>query len=315
MKILVTGCAGFLGNFLTLKLLENGHSVTGIDNLNNYYDPELKLERLGRISSKNFKFVKLDINDIDNLNENFDLLINFAAQAGVRVSEAKQKFYVKTNINGFKKVLSFCEKNHIKKLLYASSSSVYSDSIIEPYSETTTDLSPKSTYGQTKLFNEFYVKNFNCSVDSVGLRFFSVYGPYGRPDMAYFSFTDSLKKGIPIKLHNKGEMMRDMTFIDDAINGIINSIDFLLKNKTKSEIFNIGNNSPIKTFEMLRIIEKKLGITANIKNINVENESKYTNADLDKSRRVIGYNPKVSFEEGITKFLDWHNKYESNEKG
>ena len=110
-------------------------------------------------------------------------------------------------------------------------------------------------------------------------------------------------------------MMRDMTFIDDAINGIINSIDFLLKNKTKSEIFNIGNNSPIKTFEMLRIIEKKLGITANIKNINVENESKYTNADLDKSRRVIGYNPKVSFEEGITKFLDWHNKYESNEKG
>ena len=312
MKILITGVAGFIGFHLAKKLIENGHQISGVDNLSDYYNPDLKKLRLSILKSKNFKFFELDINNINLIDKNFDLVINFAAQAGVRVPEEKKENYIHSNINGFKKVVEFCVENSIKKLIYASSSSVYDDSSSQAFSESDSNLKPKSIYGETKLFNEQYIENYSHKIESVGLRFFSVYGPYGRPDMAYFSFTESLKKGQIIKLHNNGTMARDMTYIDDAVDGIIKSIDFLFDSnkKNRNEVFNIGNDSPILTSKLLKILENNLKTKSEIKNIDVLNESIYTHADLKKSKSMLGYNPKIRLEEGIKKFLDWHKTYE-----
>ena len=312
MRILITGVAGFIGFHLAKKLIEEGHNIVGIDNINDYYSRSLKRRRLSILQSENFDFTELDINQIDSLNRDFDLIINLAAQAGIRLPEEKKFNYQHSNINGFKKVIDYCLDHSIKKLIYASSSSVYDDSSSQAFSEYETDLKPKSLYGETKLFNENYVKKLNSEINCIGLRFFSVYGPYGRPDMAYFSFTDSLKKGLPIKLHNKGSMARDMTFIDDAIDGIIKSIDFLMNSdrEVNNELFNIGNDSPILTSKILRTLEKNLNIEAQIVNIEVSNESIYTHANLDKSKTMLGYNPKISFKDGIREFLDWHKTYE-----
>ncbi len=312
MKILITGVAGFIGFHLAKKLIENGHQISGVDNLSDYYNPDLKKLRLSILKSKNFKFFELDINNINLIDKNFDLVINFAAQAGVRVPEEKKENYIHSNINGFKKVVEFCVENSIKKLIYASSSSVYDDSSSQAFSESDSNLKPKSIYGETKLFNEQYIENYSHKIESVGLRFFSVYGPYGRPDMAYFSFTESLKKGQIIKLHNNGTMARDMTYIDDAVDGVIKSIDFLLDSnkKNRNEVFNIGNDSPILTSKLLKILENNLKTKSEIKNIDVLNESIYTHADLKKSKSMLGYNPKIRLEEGIKKFLDWHKTYE-----
>ena len=312
MKILITGVAGFIGFHLAKKLIENGHQISGVDDISDYYNPNLKKLRLSILKSKNFKFFELDINNINLIDKNFDLVINFAAQAGVRVPEEKKEKYIHSNINGFKKVVEFCVENSIKKLIYASSSSVYDDSSSQAFSESDSNLKPKSIYGETKLFNEQYIEKYSHKVESVGLRFFSVYGPYGRPDMAYFSFTESLKKGQIIKLHNNGTMARDMTYIDDAVDGVIKSIDFLLDSneKNRNEVFNIGNDSPILTSKLLKILEKNLKTKSEIKNIDVLNESIYTHADLKKSKSMLGYNPKIGLEEGIKKFLDWHKTYE-----
>ena len=312
MRILITGVAGFIGFHLAKKLIEQGHEIVGIDNINDYYDTNLKKSRLSILESENFEFNELDINQISSLNKNFDLIINFAAQAGVRVPEEKKANYQHSNVNGFKKVVDYCIEHSIEKLIYASSSSVYDDSSSQSFSENHTDLKPKSLYGETKLFNEEYIEKLNSKIDSVGLRFFSVYGPFGRPDMAYFSFTESLKKGQPIKLHNNGSMARDMTFIDDAIDGIIKSIDFLMNSDKEigNELFNIGNNSPILTSDLLKILESNLKLKAQVENIMVSDESLYTHANLDKSKSMLGYNPKISLEEGIKEFLNWHKIYE-----
>ena len=310
MKILITGAAGFIGYHLSNKLLKIGHEITGVDNLNNYYSPSLKLHRLSLLNSKKFRFVKLDINNISSLDPNFDLVINLAAQPGVRLPESKKSLYEISNVYGFKKIMNYCSKNSIKKFIYASSSSVYDDSSKHIYSESDKGLYPKSIYGETKLFNEIYAKKFEHSLDCLGLRFFSVYGPLGRPDMAYYSFTESLKKGQVINLHNKGLMERDMTYIDDVVEGIMLSINYLMSSKNiKNEIFNIGNDSPISTIKLLKTLEINLKTNAQIRNIDVENESLYTHANLIKSRKILGYNPKTAFEQGIKKFLDWHQNY------
>jgi len=312
MKILVTGVAGFIGFHLAKKLIEQGHEIVGIDNINDYYDTNLKKSRLSILESENFEFNELDINQVSSLNKNFDLIINLAAQAGVRVPEEKKANYQHSNVDGFKKVVDYCIEYSIEKLIYASSSSVYDDSSSQSFSENDTDLKPKSLYGETKLFNEEYLEKLNSRINCIGLRFFSVYGPFGRPDMAYFSFTESLKKGQPIKLHNNGSMARDMTFIDDAIDGIIKSIDFLMNSDKEigNELFNIGNNSPILTSDLLKILESNLKLKAQVENIIVSDESLYTHANLDKSKSMLGYNPKISFEEGIKEFLNWHKTYE-----
>ena len=312
MRILITGVAGFIGFHLAKKLIEQKHEIVGIDNINDYYDTDLKKSRLSILESENFEFNELDINQISSLNKNFDLIINFAAQAGVRVPEEKKANYQHSNVDGFKKVIDYCIEHSIEKLIYASSSSVYDDSSSQSFSENDTDLKPKSLYGETKLFNEEYIEKLNSRIDCIGLRFFSVYGPFGRPDMAYFSFTESLKKGQPIKLHNNGSMARDMTFIDDAIDGIIKSIDFLMNSDKEigNELFNIGNDSPILTLELLKTLENNLKIEAQVENIMVSDESLYTHANLDKSKSMLGYNPKISLEDGIEEFLNWHKTYE-----
>ena len=312
MRILITGVAGFIGFHLAKKLIEQGHEIVGIDNINDYYDTNLKKSRLSILKSKNFEFNKLDINQVSSLNKSFDLVVNLAAQAGVRVPEEKKANYQHSNVNGFKKVVDYCIEHSIEKLIYASSSSVYDDSSSQSFSENDTDLKPKSLYGETKLFNEKYIEKLNSRIDCIGLRFFSVYGPFGRPDMAYFSFTDSLKKGKPIKLHNSGSMARDMTFIDDAIDGIIKSIDFLMNSDKEigNELFNIGNNYPILTSDLLKILESNLKLETQVETIIVSNESLYTHANLDKSKSMLGYNPKIRLEEGIKEFLNWHKTYE-----
>ncbi|MDC3098651.1 NAD-dependent epimerase/dehydratase family protein [Gammaproteobacteria bacterium] len=315
MKIFVTGSSGFIGFHLIRKLLNAGYDVVGIDDHNDYYNPDLKLERLALLNSKNFTFHKMDINNICIDDENFDLAINLAAQAGVRVSADKEYLYESSNIAGFKAFCNFCREKDINKILYASSSSVYSDDDNEKFSEHETLLKPKSEYGKSKLLNEIYASELIKSNDlsMVGLRFFSVYGPFGRPDMAYYSFSKSIKENKVICLNNKGNMYRDMTFIDDIIQGTLGAIDYLFnpESKNRNEIFNLGNDAPIKTSYLLHKIEKIIGNKALIQHYTTQNENMKTQADITKAKNLLGYNPKVSFDQGIERFLDWHKHYEN----
>ena len=314
-KVLVTGNAGFIGFHLCNKLLDQGHIIVGIDNLNSYYDQKLKLSRNRQLlNHQNFSFIQADINSLDYKNLNhFDIAVNLAAQPGVRLRKDKHYLYEHSNIKGFESFCNFCLKNNIDQVIYASSSSVYSDQGEGKFDENSTTLNPKSIYGKSKLENEFFAEQFSKkhNISFVGLRFFSVYGPWGRPDMAYYSFTEAIKKNAQISLHNNGEMARDMTYIDDVIEGIVGAINFQFNNKKTplNEVFNLGNDHPIKTKQMLETIESKLGSHAKIKNIRTTNESLRTHANISKSRKLLGYSPKISFNEGIVRFLDWHADY------
>ena len=314
MNVIVTGSSGFIGYHLIKELLNAGHNVVGVDNNNDYYNPSLKLERLRLLNSESFKFYECDINAIHTDEREFDLAINLAAQPGVRIPESNQYLYEHSNINGFKNFCNFCINNDIDKIIYASSSSVYSDIDNLMFNESTTLLKPKSLYGESKLANEIYANNLanKSDIRLIGLRFFSVYGPYGRPDMAYYSFTNSIKKNRPITLINEGNMFRDMTFIDDIIDGILGAIAFLLNpsNKFSHELFNLGNNQPIKTSKLLSTLENLIGSSATIKQISTENESLKTHANINKAKDLLGYNPKISFDDGILRFLEWHDNYE-----
>jgi len=315
MKILVTGSSGFIGFHLVKRLINAGHKVVGIDDNNDYYNPKLKLERLSLLSSKNFTFHEGDINDISITEKNFDLAINLAAQAGVRVPKEKEYLYEHSNVKGFVSLCNFCKKRSIDKIVYASSSSVYADANNDKFCEASTPLTPKSIYGKSKLINEIYASKIikSCNFSMVGLRFFSVYGPYGRPDMAYYSFTKAIKENKIITLNNNGNMYRDMTFIDDIIQGILGAIEYVLRpqNVNKNEIFNLGNDSPIKVSHMLYKLEKIIGGKALIRPSTTENEALKTHADITKAKNLLGYDPRVSFDEGIEKFLDWHKDYET----
>ena len=314
MKILVTGSSGFIGFHLIKKLLNSGHEVVGIDDHNDYYNTDLKFKRLALLNSKNFSFHLLNINNISLKDKNFDLAINLAAQAGVRVSKDKEFLYESSNIEGFKSFCNFCREKDINKIIYASSSSVYSDTEKGKFYESETILKPKSKYGKSKLLNEMHaselIKSYELSM--VGLRFFSVYGPFGRPDMAYYSFTKAIKENKTISLNNEGNMYRDMTFIDDIIEGTLRAVDYIMNsaNKNKNEIFNLGNDAPIKTSYLLHKIEEIIGKKALIKNSKTKNENIKTHADITKAKNLLGYEPKVSFDQGIERFLDWHKHYE-----
>ena len=313
MKVFVTGSSGFIGFHLVKKLLKDGHEVVGIDDHNNYYNPALKFKRLSLLNSNKFSFYETDLNNINLKENNFDIAINLAAQAGVRVSKEKEHLYKHSNINGFESFCDFCKKNNINKILYASSSSVYSDINEGKFCEATTPLKPKSKYGESKLLNEIYASNFLKSYDAsmIGLRFFSVYGPFGRPDMAYYAFTKAIKDKEIINLNNNGNMYRDMTFIDDVIDGVFGAVDHVFKLQNKNEIFNLGNDIPIKTSDLLKRIEHIIGKKASIKFCKTENEAFKTHADITKAKNLLGYNPKVCFEEGIERFLEWHKHYEN----
>ena len=312
MNILITGSSGFIGYHLTKYLLEKGHNVTGLDNHNSYYNIDLKKLRNRKLQHKNFIFHKLDINNLQSIEGSFDCAINLAAQAGVRSDKSLRKQYVESNINGFKNFLNFCEDRSIKKVIYASSSSVYCDQNRSKFDETDTALEPKSFYAETKLMNEKYAENFSLNNRKVviGLRFFSVYGPYGRPDMAYYSFTESILKNKKIILYNNGLMSRDMTYIDDIIIGINQVIKYMQNfDGSHHEIFNLGNGTPVTTSDLLGTIEKKLEKKALVIHKTSMNESKFTCANLNKSKKHLKYLPKTKFNNGIDRFINWYLKY------
>tara|TARA_Y100001935_G_C17284502_1_gene499509 strand:+ start:53 stop:1003 length:951 start_codon:yes stop_codon:yes gene_type:complete len=315
MKILVTGSSGFIGFHLVTKLLSAGYKVVGIDDNNDYYNPKLKFKRLALLNSKNFTFYESDINSMSISEQGFDLAINLAAQAGVRVRKEKEYLYEHSNIKGFMSFCNLCKKKNINKIIYASSSSVYADINDGKLCEASTSLIPKSTYGKSKLNNEKYASQLiNLSNFSfVGLRFFSVYGPYGRPDMAYYAFTKAINEKEIIKLNNNGNMYRDMTFIDDIVQGIFGAIDYVFspENENKNEIFNLGNDAPIKISDMLQNLQQIIGKKALIQPSTTNNEALKTHADITKAKSLLGYDPRVCFDEGINFFLDWYKYYEN----
>jgi len=328
---LVTGVAGFIGYFLSKRLLEHGCKVIGIDNLNDYYDVTLKYARLKNIEPfKDFTFIKADISDKDIVMNTFtefkpNVVVNLAAQAGVRYSLENPDVYIQSNIIGFYNILEACRYNPVDHLVYASSSSVYGSNKKVPFEETDFVDHPVSLYAATKKSNELMAHTYShlYQIPVTGLRFFTVYGPMGRPDMAYFGFTDKYFKGEPIRIFNNGDfkhdLYRDFTYIDDIVEGIVR----LLSNPpAKAEgsvahrVFNIGNNNPVKLMTFIGALEKAL---SNALGRAVEFEKRFepikpgdvtaTYASTDRLQGVIGFKPQTSIEDGLKKFVDWYVEY------
>lgn len=317
MKILITGCAGFIGFHLCEKLSRlNNINTIGIDNLNNYYDQKLKKNRLKILLSKNnFKYLKTDIT---NKGQTFkvlkdleiDIIVHLAAQAGVRESFLKPHLYKKINIDGFENILELAKIKRIKHLIYASSSSVYGNSTKMTLKETDNTDNQVSYYGATKKINEVMASIFyeTIKIPITGLRFFTVYGPYGRPDMAPHLFTNAIIKNKKIQLFNKGLLKRDFTFIDDVIEALIKIIKS--KPKNNHEIFNIGKGKADKITKFIKIIEKKLDTKAKIKKIGMQKgDVKYTCANIKMMKKNYNFVPRVSLEEGLGKFVNWYLDY------
>ncbi len=317
--ILVTGSAGFIGASLCKKLLENDYDLIGIDNINDYYDVSLKKERLDILKShEKFKFYETDIAKNDEIKDIFskhkpDIVINLAAQAGVRYSLENPEAYVESNLLGFFNILENVKNLKCQRLIFASSSSVYGHSEEIPYKVDGCTDKPVSLYAATKKSNEALAYSYNniYKIPTIGLRFFTVYGPMGRPDMAYFKFANMIASEEEITIYNEGKMSRDMTYIDDIVDGIISAIGFDKFSNDKSfEIFNLGNNAPISTWDLLNHIENSLGKKAIYKFEESEIEVKKTWADISRSTEYLNYNPSTSFKQGMDNFLDWYkNKY------
>ena len=312
--IVVTGCAGFIGFHLTKNLLEKNKKIIGIDILDKYYDPKKKRDRLRILKKyKNFKFIKIDLNKYDVIfsklkNYKIQLIIHLAAQPGVRISIKNPHNTLKQNLVPFINILEIARIKKVKKFLFASSSSIYGDTKVYPFVEKDMQNVPVSVYGATKLSNEIiassYSKNFNMK--TIGLRFFTVYGPYGRPDMAYYSFLDNLKKNKTIKVFNKGNMLRDFTYVDDVIKGITSLIN--LKMKKNHDVINIGKGKPDQLMKLIKLLEVnykkkfKIEYTKNIPNGDI----KKTFSNVNKAKKLIKWRPKVNLDEGIKKFVNWY---------
>lgn len=313
-KVLVTGSCGFIGMHLSKKLLEEGFQVLGIDNMNDYYSVQLKKDRLQELNSfTNFSFMKIDISDYDNLNSAFnkylpDKVVNLAAQAGVRFSIENPNAYIESNISGFMNILECCRHNKTKGLIYASSSSVYGGNTNFPFSVSDKVDNPISIYAATKKSNELMANAYShlFKLNTTGLRFFTVYGPWGRPDMAMYIFANKIIKGEPIPLFNKGKMKRDFTYIDDVISGILSCI----KNNYSCEIFNLGNNKSEDLLDVVSHLEKNIGKKAKINYLGMQlGDVTQTYADIEYSQKKIGYSPKVSISEGVPRFIEWYKSY------
>ena len=313
-KILITGAAGFIGYHLSRSLLKDGAIILGIDNLNNYYDTGLKEQRLKRLKGfKNFTFKKIDLIDEKKLNNVFlnfnpSIVIHLAAQAGVRYSIENPRAYLDSNLIGFHNVIEQCRRCKINKLIYASSSSIYGLNEKIPFSVNDKTDYPVSLYGATKKSNELVAHAYShlYGVKTIGLRFFTVYGPWGRPDMAYFSFTKKIIEGRKIEVFNHGNMQRDFTYIDDIVDGIRNTID----KDFNFEIFNLGNSKSEDLMTMIRIIEKELNINAKIvfKDMQAGDVFK-TYADIKKSSKMLEFKPKVSLQVGLKRTIDWYKSF------
>ena len=309
MRLLLTGCAGFIGFHTAQKLLSNGCYILGIDNLDDYYCQKLKKNRLELLTNnKNFKFKNCDINKFFIDEKNFDAVIHLAAQPGVRLPKSMHHKYMHANIDGFEHIIDQASKNNIRRFIYASSSSVYSGNTKVPYCESHKLENPTSLYGKTKLNNELFADKFIEKMKIIGLRFFTVYGPWGRPDMAYFSFTKKIKENTEIILYNHGDTQRDMTYIDDISDGILQSL-LKVDSIDGHAIFNLGNTKPVNTKYLISLIEERYGKEAKIKYLDIKNEVKITLADITKAQTLINYAPKISIDSGLKLFFDWYDAY------
>lgn len=315
MKILVTGSSGFIGFHTSLLLLKNKHDVIGVDNLNDYYDLNLKKSRLKILKKfNNFKFIKIDIEN-KNLVKKFkaneiDVIINLAAQAGVRHSLKDPYSYINSNVLGHVNMLELAKKVKAKKFIYASSSSVYGGNKILPFSIKQRVDNPVSIYAASKksgeLISESYAHLFG--IQCIGLRFFTVYGPWGRPDMATFIFTKKIFEGNEIKVFNNGKMKRDFTFITDIVDGIMGAVN--LEKNFQHRIYNLGNNNPEDLSNFINLIEETIGIKAKKRLLPIQpGDVKDTFAEISESTKDLNFKPKVNIREGIPKFVDWYKLY------
>jgi len=314
VKILITGSAGFIGYHLTKSLIRDGYDVCGIDNIDNYYDKSLKKDRLELLMSyDNFIFNKIDIADFQSVSNIFNefkphKVVHLAAQPGINNNHISKEKYISSNLIGFTNVIECCRTNNVNGFIYASSSTVYGDTAKLPSSVKDEVNNPISFYGVTKRFNELTASMYSCQYElkTTGLRYFTVYGPWYRPDMAIFRFIKSIIAKKPISVYNNGNMSRDFTYIDDIIIGTRAAID---KNY-KCEIFNIGKGQSIKLLDMIDLIEKELGIKAimNFQPIR-DGEAIKTFADIKYSQEKIGFYPKINFTEGVPKVINWYKEY------
>jgi UDP-glucuronate 4-epimerase len=331
-KILVTGAAGFIGFHLSLRLLERGDEVIGLDNLNDYYDVQLKKNRLARlVNLPNFRFVEMDLADRQNMpelfaREKFDKVVNLAAQAGVRYSLENPHAYVDANLVGFVNVLEGCRHSGVKHLVFASSSSVYGANTRMPFSIHHNVDHPVSLYAATKKANELMAHTYShlYQLPCTGLRFFTVYGPWGRPDMAMFLFTRAILAGEPINIFNHGKMQRDFTYIDDIVEGVVRVTDNIAAGNpawhgnspdpgtsyAPYRNYNIGNNNPVELMHLVATIEQVIGKTAQKNYLPLQaGDVPATYADVDDLVADVGFKPATSIEDGVAKFVAWYREY------
>ncbi|WP_435166755.1 NAD-dependent epimerase [Candidatus Pelagibacter bacterium nBUS_28] len=332
MKILVTGSAGFIGSMLAMKLLDRGDKVIGIDNHNDYYDPKIKDDRLERLLKyTNYKHYKNDLSDNKKLSEIFTIhkfqkVVNLAAQAGVRYSIENPLAYINSNIVGFAHILENCRINKIKHLVYASTSSVYGANTKMPFSEHDSANHPLSVYAASKKSNELMAHTYSYlhKIPTTGLRFFTVYGPWGRPDMALFKFTKNILEGKNIDVFNNGKHTRDFTYIDDIVNGIVKTLDNVANSNVDWDnynpdpassgapwrIYNIGNNKPVELMDYIFALEKTLGKKAKINYLPLQpGDVPDTYANVDNLIKDFDYKPTTAVIDGVNKFVEWYKDY------
>jgi len=332
MPILVTGAAGFIGSHVAHLLLDRGDEVVGIDNLNDYYDPSLKLARLARLEPrKGFSFVKLDVADRAGMEalfsrHRFDRVVHLAAQAGVRYSLTNPWAYVESNLVGFQAILEGCRHHGCRHLVYASSSSVYGANTTLPFSIHHNVDHPLSLYAASKKANELFAHAYSnlFSLPTTGLRFFTVYGPWGRPDMALFLFTKSILEGTPIKVFNHGRHSRDFTYVDDIARGVVSSLDHVAApnpswtgahpdpgtSKAPWRVYNIGNSQPVELLRYIEVIEQCLGRKATMELLPMQaGDVPDTAADVSDLERDCGYRPATPVEVGVERFVRWYREY------
>lgn len=338
MKILVTGAAGFIGFYVSKKLAENGHTTIGLDNVNDYYDINLKYDRLNELgiskakaldfnaiiesdTHSNFKFIRLNLEDKTELEtlfatQNFDIVCHLAAQAGVRYSLENPTAYINSNIVGFLNMLECCRNHHIKHLVYASSSSVYGSNTKIPFETTDPVDHPLSLYAATKKSNELMAHTYShlYGFPTTGLRFFTVYGPWGRPDMAMFLFTEAMVQNKAVNIYNHGNMERDFTYIDDIVEGVVRIIEKDQKSRIKAntlyKLYNIGNNNSVKLLDFIEEIETQLQLTAKRNYMEMQaGDVEKTWANVDALVKDYNYAPNTSIKDGVTAFINWYKNY------
>jgi UDP-glucuronate 4-epimerase len=325
MKVLVTGCAGFIGMHVAQRLLARGDEVVGVDNLNDYYSPLLKQARLAQLTPQpNFRFQWLDIADRNTTaaffkGESFDRVVHLAAQAGVRYSLHNPQAYVDSNLVGFANVLEGCRQQAVAHLVYASSSSVYGGNTKMPFAETDPVDQPVSLYAATKKANELMAHSYShlYALPATGLRFFTVYGPWGRPDMAYFLFTKAILAGTPIDVFNHGNMQRDFTYIDDIVEGVMRVLDRCATGAAGGgvgaaphRIFNIGNHQPVPLLAFIESLEKKLETTVEKRLLPMQDgDVPASYADVSALKAWVGFSPDTPLAEGLAKFVAWYRTF------